>query len=89
MKVVFSSSGGVYLHLFVPEIGFYETKELMARRHLQQLINPRNGITISWASLIQAGEVNVDSPLFILLLYEDGTGEPVRVERLSYEASLK
>ena len=42
----------VYLDLFLPGIDIHKTKELITRRCLQQLINPRNGITISRASLI-------------------------------------
>ena len=46
-------------------------------------------ITILRADFVEICEVDADSPLPVLFLHEDGIGEPVRVERLSDEASLE
>jgi len=56
----------------------------MARSCLYQLIDPREGEAI----LLGVSEVDADPPLVILLLHENGIGEPVRVECLSDEADL-
>jgi len=78
----------MYFDLTIPRIGVHEAKKLMAHHRLYQLIDPRKGITVLRANFIEVGKVNADSSLAILL-HENGVSEPVWVERLSNEASLK
>ena len=51
----------------------------MARHCLYQLVDPREGEAIFWASFIEISEVNTEPPLSILLLHEDRIGEPIEV----------
>ena len=51
----------------------------MARCCLYQLVDPREGKAIFWASFIEVSEVDTNPPLDILLLHEDRIGEPIEV----------
>jgi hypothetical protein len=52
------------------------------------LVNPRQPEGVLGAVLVEVGVVNAHPPLVrILLVDEDGVGEPLRMEDLSDEAS--
>jgi len=78
----------VHLDLIIVGIGVHEAKELVSCRNFYQLVDPWE-ITIFRVGFVEICKVDADSPLPVLFLHEDGIGEPVRVERLSDEASLE
>ena len=79
----------MHLDLIIAGIGVYKAKELVFCRSLYQLVDPRERITILQAGFVEIFKVDADSPLLVLILHEDGIGEPVRVERFSDEANLE
>ena len=62
----------MHLDLIIPGIGVHEAKELVVRRHLYQLIDPRKGITVLRASFIEVDKIDAESLLAILFFTRTG-----------------
>ena len=75
--------------LVVSGKSIYESKELMARSCIYQLVNGRQGIAIFRSSFLKVFEVNVDPPLAIRLFHEDYICDPTRVVSFSNEVCIQ
>jgi hypothetical protein len=66
-----------------------ETKSLTADCGVDDLVNLRKGEWVFGAGLVEAGIVNAHSPFPILLLDQDGVGQPIGVLDLFNEAGVQ
>ena len=72
--------------MVIPGAAVHEAEKFMARCRFYQLIDPPGGKAILWTNFMEVSEVDVGPPL-VILLHEDGIGEPVGVECLSDEVA--
>jgi hypothetical protein len=71
----------------VPRVAVEEAEQVAACRGVDDLINPRQPEGVLGAVLVEVGVVDAHSPLIrVLLVDEDGVGEPLRMEDFSDEA---
>jgi hypothetical protein len=74
--------------LVVPGVAVEEAKEVAARRGVNELVYLRQPEGVLGAVLVEVDVVNAHPPLVrVLLVDEDGVGEPLRMEDFSNEAS--
>ena len=66
----------------VPLESIEEAHLRMAYRCINQLIYPRKGERIFRTGFIQICEVYTNSPLTVLLFYNHGVGQPLRIKNL-------
>jgi hypothetical protein len=75
-------------NLVVPGIAVEEAEQVTARRGVDDLIYPRQPEGVLGAVLVEVGVVDAHPPLVgVLLVDEDGIGEPLSMEDFSDEAS--
>jgi hypothetical protein len=71
----------------VPRVAVEEAKQVIARRGIDDLVDPRQPEGVLGAVLVEVGVVDAHSLLVrVLLVDEDGVGEPLRMEDFSDEA---
>jgi hypothetical protein len=74
--------------LVVPGVAVEEAKEVAARRGVNELVYLRQPEGVLGAVLVEVDVVDAHPPLVrVLLVDEDGVGEPLRMEDFSNEAS--
>ena len=52
----------------------HEAEKSMARCRIDELVDPREGVAVLWANLVQVGVVDIDAPLPTGLLDHDDVG---------------
>jgi hypothetical protein len=74
--------------LVVPGVAVEEAEQVTALRGVDDLVNPRQPEGVLGAVLVEVGVVDAHPPLIrVLLVDEDGVGEPLRMEEFFDEAS--
>jgi hypothetical protein len=67
--------------LVVPGVAVEEAEQVAARRGVDDLVNPRQPEGVLGAVLVEVGVVDAHSSLVqVLLVDEDGVGEPLRMD---------
>jgi hypothetical protein len=73
--------------LVVPGVAVEEEEQVTARRGVHDLVNSQQPEGVLGATFVEIGVVDAHPPLVrILLMDEDGVGEPLRMEDFSDEA---
>jgi hypothetical protein len=76
-------------NLVVPGVAVEEAEQVVARRGVDDLINPRQPEGVLRIVLVEVGVVDAYPPLVrVLLADEDGVGKPLRMEDFMDETSL-
>jgi hypothetical protein len=72
----------------VPRVAVEKVEQVTARRGVDDLINPRQPEGVLGVVFVEISVVDAHPPLVcVLLVDEDGIGEPLRMEDFSDEAS--
>ena len=70
---------GVHSDLIITRESVHEAEELVASSGVHYEVDLGQGKAIFWASPVNIGKVNAESPFYICLLDENHISQPVRI----------
>lgn len=80
---------GRHCDLVVPGVRIEKADDLTANRGVDDLVNPRKGKWVFCTSLVQACVIDAHSLFPILLLDQDGIGQPIQMLDLLDDSSVE